>query len=502
MLTGGQTVKFSRASHSFANGSNGASAAIDGDPQTGWSINGGQGRSHTAVFCPAEPVNDASDLRVRLLFERYYAAGLGRFRISVTNDPQPPEARELPVAVEELLLVPSEQRTAEQRDRLVRHFVSVAPELYAARHEIHKLRDQLSAYPTTLVMKERPANNPRITYIHRRGEFLQPTEPVEPEALSVLPSLPKDAPHNRLTFARWLVDPANPLVGRVTMNRHWAAFFGRGIVRTTEDFGYQGELPTNPELLDWLAVELVNQKWSIKRVHRLIVTSATYQQSSQVTPELLARDPNNELLARGPRFRIEGELVRDAALRASGLLSTKLGGPSVFPPQPPGVTTEGAYGQLAWNVSSGDDRYRRGLYTFAKRTAPLPSGEACVARRELSNTPLQALTLLNDTVFIEAARSLGRRIAEQKTCPTESPDSAGIESQAAQLFRRVLTRPPSSDELRLLVQFYRSQRQRLEAKELDAQAIAGPGEGDLIECAAWTGLTRALLNLDEAITKN
>src|SRR5207302_818772 len=171
-----------------------------------------------------------------------------------------------------------------------------------------------------------------------------------------------------LRFAEWLVDPRNPLVGRVTMNRQWAAFFGRGIVRTTEDFGYQGEPPSHPELLDWLAVEFVRQGWSLKKMHRLIVTSATYQQSSRVTPDLLEKDAQNKLLARGPRVRLEAELVRDVALKSGGLLAAKLGGPSVFPPQPPGVSSEGAYGPLTWNVSTGPDRYRRGLYTFSKRT--------------------------------------------------------------------------------------------------------------------------------------
>jgi hypothetical protein len=500
LTAGGKPVRFSRASQSFANGG-GAAAAIDGKPETGWSIAGGQGKAHAAVFNLAEPLADAKELAVSLLFERYYAAGLGRFRISLTTDPRAAEARGLPADIEDVLLIPAERRTAAQRDRLLRHCLSVAPELGGERAAIQKLRDQMPAYPTTLVLSERPPDNPRPTYVHRRGEFLQPAERVEPGVLSVLPPLPKGAPRNRLTFARWLVDPDNPLVGRVTMNRQWAALFGRGLVRTTEDFGYQGEPPTHPELLDWLAVELVRRGWSIKQMHRLIVTSATYQQSSRVTPELLEKDPHNQLLARGPRFRIEAELVRDAALRISGLLSPKLGGPSVFPPQPAGVSSEGTYGPLAWKVSEGPDRYRRGLYTFSKRTAPYamattfdaPSGEACLARREVSNTPLQALTLLNDPVFVEAAQALGARMAVE---------SLPVEGRVTELFRRCLTRPPSADERALLVQFYQAQKQRFAGKELDAGAVAGPGGGDVIERAAWTVVARALLNLDETITKN
>jgi hypothetical protein len=500
LTASGRPVKLARASHSFADGKNGAAAAIDGDPHTGWSIKGGQGRAHAAVFNLAQPLADARHLEVRLLFERYYAAGLGRFRISVTADAHPAEARGLPADIEDLLLCPAGQRTAGQRQRLLQHYLSVAPELAAEREAIQKLRNQLPAYPTTLVLAERPPENPRPTYIHRRGEFLQPEDRVEPDVLSILPPLPP-SPRHRLTFARWLVDPGNPLVGRVTMNRHWAAFFGRGLVRTTEDFGFQGEPPTHPELIDWLAVELVNQGWSIKKMHRLIVTSATYRQSSQVTPPLRERDPSNKLLARGPRFRLEAELVRDAALKCSGLLATKIGGPSVFPPQPPAVTSEGTYGALAWKVSTGPDRYRRGLYTFSKRTAPYamfntfdaPSGEACLARREVSNTPLQALTLLNDTVFIEAAQALGRTLAARQ---------GPVETRATHLFRRCLTRPPSDEELAMLVKFYQTQKQQFVSKELDAGVVAGPGDGELSERAAWTAVARALLNLDEMITKD
>jgi hypothetical protein len=271
-------------------------------------------------------------------------------------------------------------------------------------------------------------------------------------------------------------------------------------VRTTEDFGYQGEAPTHPELLDWLAVELANQGWSMKRMQRLIVTSATYRQSSRLTPDLRAKDPDNKLLARGPRFRLEAELIRDQALRVSGLLGESIGGPSVFPPQPPGVATEGTYGGFEWKVSVGTDRHRRGLYTFSKRSAPYamfttfdaPSGETCIARREVSNSPLQSLTLLNDPVFQEAAQELGRRMASQ---------AGSVEERIDDLFRRCIARPPEPDERSLLLRFYRVQRERFERKELDAAAIAGPGEGDAVERAIWAVLARAILNLDEVVTK-
>jgi hypothetical protein len=250
-------------------------------------------------------------------------------------------------------------------------------------------------------------------------------------------------------------------------------------------------------------VEFVKQGWSLKKMHKLIVMSATYQQAARElggTPELRTKDPDNRLLARGPRVRLEAELIRDSILRVSGLLSTKIGGPSVFPPQPPGVTTEGTYGRLDWKVSTGEDRYRRGLYTFSKRTAPYamsatfdaPSGEVCTARREATNTPLQALTLLNDPVVADAAQALGRMIVAQK---------GTTEEKAEYLFRRCLTRSPSRDELAKLAAFVETQQRRFEKKELDAAAVAGTGEGDVNERAAWTALARVLFNVDEMVVK-
>ncbi|HMO66176.1 MAG TPA: DUF1553 domain-containing protein, partial [Verrucomicrobiota bacterium] len=355
------------------------------------------------------------------------------------------------------------------------------------------------AFATTLILAERPPDNPRPTWMRNRGEFIEPTERVTPALPAVLRPAAGE-PRNRIEFARWLVARDNPLTARVVVNREWHAFFGRGLVRTTEDFGFQGELPSHPELLDWLAVEFMDGGWSLKRLHKLIVMSATYRQSARVTPELFERDPENRLLARGPRFRLEGELVRDTALRAAGLLSPRLGGPSVFPPQLPSITRAGAYGPLDWKVSEGEDRYRRGLYTFAKRTAPYatfstfdaPSGEACVARREVSNSPLQALTLLNDEVFVEAAQALGRLAAAHE---------GGAAERAAFLLRRCLTRPPAADELDRVVAFYEAQRASLRAGELPAARLAGATGEAALEQAAWTAVARALLNLDETMTR-
>ncbi|HEX5103540.1 MAG TPA: DUF1549 and DUF1553 domain-containing protein, partial [Pirellulaceae bacterium] len=274
-------VRFQSASHSFANGNNTAAMAIDDDPQTGWSINGGQGRPHYAVFQFEKPQEAADRLQLQMLFERYYAAGLGRFRIWATTDPRGGQARDFSNEIEELLLLPPDQLTAGQTQKLLAQFCQVAPELAGEREAIKKLRDSLPAYPTALVMKEWPATRERATFVHHRGEFLQPKDPVEPGLLQILSPLAKRQPQNRLEYARWLVSDANPLVGRVTMNRHWAAFFGTGLVRTTEDFGYQGEPPSHEGLLDWLAVELPRRDWSLKSMHRLIVTSHTYRQSAE-----------------------------------------------------------------------------------------------------------------------------------------------------------------------------------------------------------------------------
>jgi hypothetical protein len=495
---GAKAVRFSGASQDQPKVP--AAAAIDGDPATGWSTGGDVGRPHEAVFTFAEPVRWGGAVTLRMLFERYYASGLGRFRIAVTTATRRAEATNHGSAIEAILARPAEERTDAELQQLRQRFLAVAPELAAARKEIDALRASMPAFATTLVMQERPADNPRPTHIHHRGEFLQPKERVEPGVPAVLNPLPAGVPLNRLALARWLVSPENPLTARVTMNRHWQAFFGRGIVRTVEDFGIQGEPPTHPELLDWLAREFMRQGWSQKKMHKLIAMSATYQQSSRLSPELLRRDPENRLLARGPRVRLEAELIRDSLLRVSGLMSPKLGGPSVFPPQPPSVTTEGVYGPIKWTPSTGEDRYRRGMYTFLKRSIPYAmfstfdgvTGETCLARREVSNTPLQALTMLNDLVVIEAAQKLGGILAA-------APGT--VEARMTDLFRRCLTRPPTAPEQESLCKFFMRQRERLQKGTLDAKAIAGEGAGDAVERAAWTLAARAVLNVDEMITK-
>ena len=507
----GKIMLLTNASESFANEDNKAAKALDDDLQSGWSISGGQGKAHNAVFQFADSVTSANELELEMICEKYYASGLGRFRVWVTTDDNAKASALDNDAVvvlaryrdkEKLKSLTAVTNTSPERGLLLRQFAKLSPDCAKSRREIETLQKDMPKFSTTLVMQERPSGHERHTFRHHRGEYLQPKEEVTPGVPSFLPPLPEKTTTNRLALAKWLVSAQNPLTARVVMNRNWEAFFGRGLVRTTEDFGFQGETPSHPELLDWLAVEFVKEGWSQKKMHKFIVMSATYQQSSGVSAELRERDPVNVLLTRSPRLRLEAEMVRDAALVASDLFSDKIGGPSVYPPQPPGVSSEGAYGALAWKTSEGADRYRRGLYTFAKRTAPYamtatfdgPSGEACLARRERSNTPLQALSLLNDSVFMECASALGKMAVKLD----------GDESKRVELvFRRCMTRPPSVEEQAKIKQFYQTQLARFVSGELKATDILEVKEGEhLNEQAAWATVARVLLNLDETITKS
>jgi mono/diheme cytochrome c family protein len=494
----GQPVKIASATESYAKNNFGktavsAAAATDGDPQTGWSCAGRYGEAHEAVFVFEKPIR-AKDLKVTMLFGRHYACPLGHFRISVTSGGTQPKATGLDPALAAQLYEPE----ATTSDGLFAHYLLTSEKFAKEAQPILNLRKPVQS-TTTLVMRERPSTNRRPTHRHHRGEFTQPKELVQPAALSALHAFPEGAAKDRLGFARWLVAPENPLTARVVANRQWAVFFGRGLVKTVDDFGYQGAPPSHPELLDYLATEFVRQGWSLKRLHKLIVMSATYRQSSVVKAEALERDPENILLSRFPRQRLDAELVRDSALRASGLLTAKVGGPSVYPPQPDSVT-EAAYGNFKWTPSTGSDRYRRSLYTFSKRTAPFamfttfdgPTGEACVVKRETSNTALQALTSLNDIIITEAAQALGRSLAAQS-----ETDTGRIRS----LYLRTLSRLPDHEEERLMLKFTSEQRRRLAGGELQAGVIAGSEGPDAAESAVWSLAARALFNVDEFVTK-
>jgi hypothetical protein len=358
-------------------------------------------------------------------------------------------------------------------------------------------------------MEEMPA--PRQTRIFRRGDYQQLGEVVTAGVPASLPPLPTGAPANRLGLARWLTDPGNPLTARVAVNRLWQAVFGAGLVRTAEDFGAQGEWPSHPELLDWLAVEYVRSGWDTKRLLRLLVTSATYRQSSNVSRELFEKDPQNRLLARASRLRLDAEAVRDNALAVSGLLERAIGGPSVRPWQPSGLWEQlavgGAYSSQSYVPSSGRDLYRRGLYTYWKRSLPhpalvafdAPTRELCTVSRPRTNTPLQALVLLNDPAQLEAARALALRAFAEA-----GPDDG---ERLAHAFRLCTGRHPDAVERRVLARVLDEQLRHYHEHPPAAQEFAGeasplPSGLDVPALAAWTAVGNLLLNLDETITRS
>ena len=383
---------------------------------------------------------------------------------------------------------------------------TASAELKALQTKKEELEKQI---PSAMVMREMP--KPRDTFVLARGDYRNQTEKVQPGVPAMLPPLPADAPLNRLTLAKWLVDPKHPLTSRVAVNRFWQMYFGYGIVKTQEDFGVQGEPPVHPELLDWLATEFVRSGWDIRAMQRRIVTSSTYRQSSVVSPALFDKDPENRLLARGPRVRLPAEMIRDTALAASGLLNGEIGGPSVLPYQPGGLWEEMAFGEgfsaQSYVQSHGKDLYRRGMYTFWKRTVPpatlatfdAPDREKCTVRRALTNTPLQALALMNDPAFVEAARALAQRVLLE--------GGKGDKPRVQYAFRLVTARRPSGKEVGVLRQLLGARRAEFRKDRPAAIKLLGVGESrwdkrlDASELAAWTTVASAILNLDETITK-
>jgi hypothetical protein len=392
-----------------------------------------------------------------------------------------------------------DKRSDAQQKVVFAAFVDQSPEAKKHKQAIDRLKRQMPRIVTTMVVRERA--KPRETHLLISGDFTRPGDLMSPGVPKVLPALAEaKEPPTRMDLARWLVDPRNPLTARVTINRIWQEHFGRGLVETENDFGTQGSPPTHPELLDWLATEFIAQGWSQKAMHRLIVTSATYRQSSRARPELATSDPANHLLARQTRVRLDAELVRDCALTASGVFFPALGGPSVFPPQPDGVMNLGQM-RRDWKPDTGPNRYRRGVYTFFWRATPHPqllvfdapdATKACT-RRVKSNTPLQALTLLNDKAFFELAQALTARLLREGP-----PDELGRIQFA---FRLCLSRSPTDLETQRIVKLLARQRAETPSDLSAAEQIAAAGPGDVSERAAWTAAARVLLNLDEFITR-
>jgi hypothetical protein len=406
---------------------------------------------------------------------------------------------------------PESQRSAPESFLLRRFFLeNAAPEeIQSASKKLAELgqeKDRLErTFPTVMVMAERPVR--RDTFVLIRGAYDKPGEKVEPGVPAVLPPLPRGVPNNRLGFAKWLIDPGNPLLARVTVNRFWQMYFGTGIVKTTEDFGAQGEWPSHPDLLDWLATEFIRTGWDVRALQKLIVTTATYRQSSKASPELIQRDPENRLLARGPRLRLPAEMIRDQGLFVSGLLAERLGGPSVKPYQPEGLWKELAMQDMDYVQSKGDDLHRRSLYTFWKRTIAPPMmanfdsamRESCVVRETRTNTPLQALDLMNDVTFVEAARFLGQRMLKES-----GPDA---DARLRYGFRLVTGRTPTTAEEEVLKSNLQFHLDYFSRKTEEIKAFLNQGEAtcdavlDRRELAAYASVGSLLLNLDEAVTK-
>ena len=507
-----QKIPFASAETDWQQEGHGIDLAIDGDPGSGWAINGLKKSSinvnHEGIFVLKEPI--VTDQPVRLTFTLRHASKsakylIGSFRLSVTGSAG--TAGPVPARIQAALTEVRETRDAADQEFLAaaygRSDVSRRP-LVARQTKLKSEEGSLkNDIPTTMVMRER--QSPRATHIHIRGNFLEKGAQVQPGVPAILPPILSETTGlvNRLDFARWLFSSEHPLTSRVTVNRFWQRLFGYGMVETENDFGTQGDRPSHPQLLDWLSSEFMRLGWSQKQLHRLIVTSATYRQSSHVTPVLYEQDPRNRLLARQSRIRLEAESVRDIALSASGLLSRKMLGPGVYPPQPKGiyVVTQVA---KQWPESQGEDRYRRGVYTYFWRSSPYPmlptfdapDANGTCTRRNRSNTPLQALTLANDASFMEFARGLSDRILR------DAPDYD--EGRIRFVFQTALTRPPSPQEKRLLQKFVSQQRRLFQADEKAAAAAASsnrPESSSVVDSATWTALARVVLNLDEFITR-
>jgi mono/diheme cytochrome c family protein len=497
--------------------------AIDGKDETAWGIDAGPGRRNVpreAVFVLDNPIEGSEGVELTFALTQNHGGwnsddlmtnNLGRFRLSVTDaEGSEVAADPVPARVRQILALPRDQRSPAQVAAVFSYWRTLVPEWKPENERIQALENAHPAGVTTLVLQAR--ENPRSTTILKRGDFLKPGKPVEPGVPAFLHQLPPGTKPDRLAFARWLADRKSPTTARAFVNRVWQAYFGTGLVATSEDLGTQSESPTHPELLDWLAVEFMDKGWSVKELHRWIVGSATYRQSSRATPEQLAKDPYNRLLARGARLRVEGEIVRDIQLAASGLLNPALGGPSVMPPAPAFLFQPPAsYAPFPWVDATGPDRYRRAVYTWRRRSTPYPmlstfdvpeANNACV-RRVRSNTPLQALTTLNETIAIEAARALARLALAE--------GGADDASRVTYAFRRCVGRKPTDRELAILLRLLDDQGKRIAdgwvspwelvtgSKEKFPAAL--PPNATPTRWAAFTLVARVLLNLDETITK-
>ena len=501
-------VVLQRATATFSQSGFEVAKLVEKNPKAkeGWANGGSDGKAQTAIFEFSEPL-PAGEVTVKLVQNFGERHTLGRFRLALTESTLPSVAP--PPNVDSLLAIAPEKRSVGQKKELLQWYQQYADATADLRRQIEPVQKALDAIkPAQLpIMRDLAADKRRVTRLLNKGNFLEPGDELSAAVPGAFHAWPVAAPTNRLGVAQWLMSPENPLTARVTANRLWAQIFGLGLVETEEDFGTQGSLPSHPELLDWLALELRDNGWDQKRFLKLLVTSATYQQTARVTPELLQKDPRNLLLSRAPRRRLDAEMIRDQALALSGLLSHKLGGPSVYPPQPEGLWRVAFDGTRTYPTSTGEDRYRRGLYTVWRRTVPYPSmatfdapsRESCTFRRLPTNTPLQAYVTLNDPVYVEAAQALGRRLVAEGGATTEARIRFGL--------NLVLARPATPSQIAGLKKLFESELTHYRGAEQDAARLATEPIGPLPpgltagEAAAWTVVANVLLNLDGVLTK-
>ncbi len=493
-----------------------ARGVLDDDPRTGWSTIGTKPTEpRTAIFGFAKPlVLQPNEILVVELRHRSLRgqSNIRRFRLSFTDEVGSVLTKVGASPLEELARVDGNfaKLKAATKKRLLEQFLADHADLAQAQEEYNKARARHQTYQkanggvSVMVLQDR--KKPRTTHVLKRGVWNNKGEKVKRAVPDVLSSWPEDAPKNRLGLARWLMSRKNPLTARVAVNRYWQMYFGAGLVRTPEDFGSQGEMPTHPDLLDWLAVEFMESGWNVKHLQKLIVTSATYRQSSHVAPELLKRDPKNRLLARASRFRLPSWMIRDSALRISGLLNARRGGPPVYPYQPEGVWEASTMGRFRYQHSVGSDLYRRSIYTFWRRSVA-PTGlfdaakrRVCQIRVTRTNTPLHALTLMNDTTYVEAARVLA-----QKAILQQPKNSA--ETRISQMFEKILSRKPNAREKELLTQQLQQAQDYYKTNPAQADRLLKHGVATVPESvnrpelAAYTVVGMTVLNLDEAITR-
>lgn len=476
------------------------------NPKLGWGIAGGTGKSQELTLMKREsmPLADGNVTLTLTHQSSYKKSVLVDFAVSVSADGNVAEWAKVPVDLKKSI----RDKTADSK-RVDSFFLTIAPSLSKDRAGLAKLESQLAAArpkTTVPVMRQLEEEKQRESFVQLRGNYTSHGEKVSAGVPAVFHPLESENP-DRLALAEWLVDEGNPLTPRVIANRHWETLFGIGIVETSEEFGSQGELPSHPELLDWLAVELREGGWDLKKFIKLMVMSATYRQSSKTSPELQELDPNNRILARGPRFRVSAEMVRDQVLAVSGLLSDKMFGAPVNPPRPELGLKAAFGGATDWKTSDGEDKFRRGLYTTWRRSSPYPSmatfdapnREICTVRRDRTNTPLQALVTLNDPVYIEAAQALGRKMDAEGGATTEEKIAFGL--------RHALVREPNDAEIKLLAELYEDTCEDYATRAADAKTLAEvpigplPEGADPINFAAWTVVSNVILNLDEMFMK-